>query len=325
MIRHVLVLLVLILAGCSPAAEVQEPEATPEAAATFQAISFLGDSLYGSAQAASDERQLSLLEEARAELAADPHDPEALVWVGRRLGYLQRYDQAIEAFGEGIEAHPGDARFYRHRGHRYISTRRLDEAISDFERAVALIQGTEDEVEPDGLPNERGIPTSTLHFNIWYHLGLAHYLLGDFERALDAYRECLEVSKNPDALVATSHWLYMILRRLDRRDEAARVLTPITADLDVIENAAYHDLLLMYKGERTAEDLLEPEDEASPSGAAVAYGVGNWYLYNDRHSEALEVFSRILEDRSQWPAFGYIAAEAEVARINGIPVGRERS
>ena len=60
---------------------------------------------------------------------------------------------------------------YRHRGHRYITVAQFDRAIADFEKAVALIKGTPDEIEPDGAPNPTGKPRSTLHFNIWYHLG----------------------------------------------------------------------------------------------------------------------------------------------------------
>ncbi len=112
---------------------------------------------------------------------------------------------------------------YRHRGHRFITLRCFDDAIKDFEKAAKLVKGKPDEVEPDGLPNARNIPTSTLQSNIWYHLGLAHYLKGDFGSARKAYREAEKVSKNPDMMVATTHWLYMTLRRLGREKEATRI------------------------------------------------------------------------------------------------------
>ena len=48
--------------------------------------------------------------------------------------------------------------------------------------------------------------------------------------------------------------------------------------------------------------------------ATQGYGVGNWYLYNGDEDRALEIFERIIEGTS-WAAFGYIAAEAEVARM----------
>jgi tetratricopeptide (TPR) repeat protein len=178
------------------------------------------------------------LAEARQRSYADPGDADASIWLGRRTAYLGRFRDAIELYTRGMQRHPRDPRFYRHRGHRYITIRDFDRAIADLDRAASLVGGREDEIEPDGIPNARNIPTSTLQSNIWYHLGLAHYLEGDFERALRAYRSCLDVSKNPDMLVATSHWLYMTLRRLGRDAEAARVLEPIRPDLDVIENRA---------------------------------------------------------------------------------------
>ncbi len=82
----------------------------------------------------------------------------------------------------------------------------------------------------------------------WYHRGLAYYHTGRFEEALQAYRECLQVSNNPDALVTTSYWLYMTLRYLGKETEANRVLESITSDMDIIENHSYHRLLLRNQG-----------------------------------------------------------------------------
>ncbi len=225
--------------------------------------------------------------EARAAYEKKRDDADALIWLGRRTAYLGRFDEAIRLYTEGIRRHPRDARLYRHRGHRLITTRRFREAVRDLERAAELIKGRADEVEPDGLPNARNVPTSTLNSNVWYHLGLAHYLLGDFRRALEAYRECGKFSKNADMLVATSHWLYMTLRRLKREEEARRVLEGITADMDIIENRDYQRLLLMYKGETTPERLLaDASKEKSGVGyATIAYGVGNWHVYNGRRRE----------------------------------------
>ncbi len=261
--------------------------------------------------------QQAHLEAAAAALRSDLDDADARIWIGRRNAYLGRYDTAIKSFTFGLERHPGDARFPRHRGHRYITTRQLGLAVADLERAAELRSGSEDEVEPDGLPNERNIPTSTLHSNIWYHLGLAHYLQGDFEQALEAYRECMQFSTNPDMLSATSHWLYMTLRRLGRDDEAAAVLEPIDEGLDIIENHDYHRLLLMYKGAREPAALLEPAEGTEVTGtgfATTAYGVGNWHLYNGESERAIPIFERIVATES-WAAFGYIAAEAELARL----------
>jgi tetratricopeptide (TPR) repeat protein len=153
-----------------------------------------------------------------------------LIWLGRRSAYLGRYKDSINIYSEAIKSSPRDARPYRHRGHRFITLRCFDLAIADFVQAAKLIKGKPDEIEPDGVPNSRNIPTSTLQSNIWYHLGLAHYLKGNFKEALVAYREAEKVSTNPDMLVATTHWLYMTLRRLGREKEASIEVAKIKPD-----------------------------------------------------------------------------------------------
>ncbi len=248
---------------------------------------------------------------ARAAYEANPNDADAIIWLGRRTAYLGRYAEAIQIFTEGLDKHPRDARMYRHRGHRFITLRQFDHAIADLNKAAEIIRGRPDEIEPDGLPNARNIPTSTLQSNIWYHLGLAHYLKHDFERALNAYRECLAVSKNPDGIVSTSHWLYMILRRLGRPADAEKVLEPISVDMEIIENNAYHKLLLMYRGEVSPEELEAAQDPKTVDGTTILYGIGNWHLYGGQPERARPIFERITQG-PQWSAFGYIAAEREL-------------
>jgi len=251
---------------------------------------------------------------AKADYDRDPSSVDNAIWLGRRLAYLGRFSEAIDTFTQGILKHPNDARLYRHRGHRYITTRRFDLATEDLQKASQLIAGKADEVEPDGAPNKAGIPRSTLQSNIWYHLGLAQYLSGDFTSALASYREGMKVSRvNDDMLVATSDWLYMTLRRLKRDAEARQVLEPIREQMDVIENGAYHARLLMYKGLRTPESVLNLNTADDIQIATQGYGVGNWYLVNGDRAKARSMFDRVLAGKAT-TAFGFIAAEVDVKR-----------
>ena len=259
------------------------------------------------------------LNEARELFDKDPKSVDRIIWLGRRTAYLGRYKDAIKIYTDGIKQFPADARLYRHRGHRFITLRCFDKAIADFEKASKLIKGRPDEIEPDGLPNARNIPTSTLQSNIWYHLGLAHYLKGDFRRALNAYREAEKVSTNPDMLVATAHWLYMTLRRLGREEEAKKSVAAIRDDLDVIENADYYNLIRLYQGKLQPADLIKESQPAdSLSNASIGYGLGNWFLYNGQQAEAIKIFRRIAAG-NQWASFGYIAAESELKRFQNSP------
>jgi len=278
-----------------------------------EATSLIGKPLFSPPVAeAARARMEGDLATARAAWEKDRGNADAHIWFGRRTAYLGRFREAIKIYTDGIAKHPADARFYRHRGHRYITVREFDRAIADLEKAAALVKGKPDEVEPDGQPNARNIPTSTLHSNIWYHLALAYYLKGDFERAIPAWRTTRDVGKNPDNLVSASHWLYTSLRRAGRTADAAAVLTPITDTLDVIENSSYHLLLLLYKGERTEEQVLKAAGEGAPA-SAVRYGVSAWHLYNGRPAEARKLWDALVAG-SDWPSFGFVGAEVELAR-----------
>lgn len=251
------------------------------------------------------------LAEAKSDYEKNPN-AETLIWLGRRIAYLGDYKESIKIFTEGINKFPKDARFYRHRGHRFITIRCFDEAIKDFEKAAKLIKGKADEIESDGLPNARNIPTSTLQSNIYYHLGLAYYVKGNFKKALKAYREALIVSKNNDMLVATIHWLYMTLRRLKKDKEAEKAIAQVEDNLEIIENDDYYKLIKLYQGKLKPEDLLKLDTD-SLGNVSLGYGVGNWYLYNGKTVEAMKIFRQI-NIGNQWASFGFIAAEAELRR-----------
>jgi hypothetical protein len=106
----------------------------------------------------------------------------------------------------------------------------------------------------------------------------------------------------------------MSLRRLGKVREAEAVLIPISAKMDVIENTAYHRLLLLYKGELKPSDILPDQETPTLENVTTAYGVANWHLYNGRKDEAAKLFQQITAVKSQWTSFGYLAAEAELAR-----------
>jgi len=283
-------------------------ENLPEVAQGAQAVSLTGDALIA---AAPGQGTLDRLAAAKKDYDDNPHDADNIIWYGRRTAYTGDYRGAIEIFSIGIKEFPNDARMYRHRGHRYISIREFDRAIHDLERAATLIEGTENETEPDGLPNALNIPISSLHGNTWYHLGLAYYLKQDWPNAYRAYTAGFNAGRNDDNRVSTTHWLYMILRRMGDRDAADNVLDVISADMNVIENTVYHNLCLFYKGELSLEEMLG-DDADNPTGAAAAYGVANWYFYNGDEAEAQTRLESLLATDS-WSAFGYIAAEADLA------------
>ncbi len=299
----------------TPAAGAATPAPAPTSQPEPEARSVTGRPLFPMELPEQERARLQTnLDAAEAELAKSPDSADALIWVGRRQGYLWQYRDAIATFTKGIERFPDDARFYRHRGHRYITVRDFDKAIADFEKAVTLIKGQPDEIEPDGAPNAAGTPRSTLQFNIWYHLGLAYYLKGDYANAARAYDACMKVSDNDDSVAATSDWQWMTYMRMGNKAAAAKVLERITPKMDILENGSYHRRLLMYKGLEKPEALLDTANADDLTIATQGYGVGNYYFVMGDTAKAKEIFDKVLAGR-QWAAFGYIAAEVDRARM----------
>ncbi len=308
------ILTVSIIGGCSTG-----PRA---GGGVYEAMSLQGKPLY------APDLPLDVMQERGQKLGRahinyilNPGDEQMVIWFGRRLAYIGRYNEAIDVYTKGIGSHPESYRIRRHRGHRYITLRKFDEAIDDLAHAVELIKGVPDEIEADGLPNAMRIARSTTHTNIYYHLGLAYYLTRQFEKSRQTFIIGLDASSNDDMRCAMAYWLYLSLRRLGLDVVADSVLEPINEDMEVIENMSYQSLLLMFKGEYAPEDLFpSPGSEESVGttegsntidDATMAYGLGIWRLVSGDMEGARRVFLDIT-DGEAWPAFGHIAAEAEL-------------
>jgi len=245
---------------------------------------------------------------------ADSTNDEHIIWYGRRLAYLGKYKEAIAIYTKGINLYPDNARFYRHRAHRYITLRCFDNAITDLKKAVELIRDQIDEIEQDGLPNEKNIPTSTLHTNIYYHLGLAYYLKSDNRQALLAWEKCLDIADNDDMKVATVNWLNITLRKMGRQKDAEQHLKAVSNEMEIIENHDYFDILMMYKTNDENKLLEKTRNQETLSNATLGFALGTYYQIKDNKDRAKELFEKVVAGK-QWSSFGYIAAEVELARM----------
>lgn len=303
----------LLVAGCAFAVAVQAQ--APEAPAGAETVSLFGEPLTRVPMSAEQRREREArYAEARAAAAARPDDVEAQIWHGRRAAWLGHLREAVDVFTRALTRFPDDPRLLRHRGHRYITLRRFDLAAADLEKAARLVAGRPDEAETGETPSRA--PADSLRSNIWYHLGIARYLAGEFEPALRAHQECLRLPATPDREAGARFWSYLALRRLGREVEARQVLAPVRPNMAVLDNRAYLLLMMMYKGELTPDALLAPDaagnDPLDP--AILRYGVGVWYLVEGKRDEALRIDREVLS-LGQWHSFVHIAAEADLRRL----------
>jgi tetratricopeptide (TPR) repeat protein len=286
----------------------------------YETVSLLGKKLLPVTLTGKTKRSRERsLKKALDNYTENPDSLEYIIWYGRRLSYAYQYKRAIEVYTKGLEKHSDSYKLYRHRGHRYLTLRKFNKAIEDLEKAVFFSRNAPIEMEKDGLPNRRNIPRNSVQFNIWYHLGLAYYLTGNYDKSVSAYKKCLMIANNDDMLVSASDWLYMTYRKTGNSVAAEALLEPIKRRMNIVENYSYHRRLLMYKGMNQPSQLFNIDNinTVSIDQLTLGYGVGNWYYYNGKTEKAVTIFNKLLES-PYWPSFGYMAAEVELANIKRL-------
>ncbi|MGH7538903.1 MAG: tetratricopeptide repeat protein [Gemmatimonadales bacterium] len=236
------------------------------------------------------QRDTGAVARAESALGADPRSIDRIIQLGLARSAVRQYREAIATFSRGIEIAPNNAVVYRWRGHRYLSIRELDKARADLTRGLAL--------------------DSTLYAG-WYHLGIVRYVSGDFSEAADAFAHALPSAPDSAERAGSIDWLWMSLSRAGRRAEARAVLE--RTDSLPPENA-YTRRLRLYRGLIGPDQLLTPTDTTDIAVATLSYGVGNWYLVRGDTTHARQWFERSVRSGG-WPAFGFIASEAELRRF----------
>ena len=217
-------------------------------------------------------------------LAADPANAQLLLKLAQAQAAVWQDREAVATLTRALAASPNDAQLYTERGHRELPLHEFAQARADLTRAV--------ELDPKRM-------------DAYYHLGLSNYFLGDFARAADAFRHAVEFAPNTDDLINSTNWLYASLRRADQPDEAAKAAAAITPEM---KNTADHTLFYLnlvrfFQGALPEAQALPAEPPAGNTDMetelrfdTVAYGIGNWHLYNRDAAAAEQYFRRVLKD-----------------------------
>jgi tetratricopeptide (TPR) repeat protein len=238
---------------------------------------------------------------AQKNVAADPKKPELLLKLAQAQVSVWQDKEAVETLTRALAVSPASASLYTERGHREVPLRRFTEARADLSRAA--------ELNPKDMA-------------AYYHLGLAHYFLSEFSPAADAFRKAVETAPTTDEVINATNWLYAALRRAGRREEAAKALEAVPAEMTNKEphTKFYLNLVRFYQGRMSEADALPPEPPAGNTDQevelpfdTVAYGIGNWHLYNGEIAKAREYFHRVLKGHV-WITWGFVGSETELLR-----------
>jgi tetratricopeptide (TPR) repeat protein len=269
-----------------------------DAKLVLQVTSPLGTKFYSIA----DEK--GVVAEAQKALAADPKSPALLLKLAQAHAAVWQDREAVEACTRGLAVDPDNADLLTERGHRELPLREFQKARADLSQAAKL--------------NPKNMAA-------YYHLGLAHYFLGEFAASAEAFRSAVETAPNTDERINSTNWLYAALRRDGRKEDAAKAAAVITPEMQNKEPHTLHylNLVRLFQGRMTETEVVPPEPprdgsdtEAELRFDTVAYGVGNWHLYNGEPAKAQEYFKKVLQGKV-WITWGFVGSEREMAAASG--------
>lgn len=224
-------------------------------------------------------------------LAADPRNIQKFIALGVAQAGARQMQEAVQTFTRALALAPNDPMLYRWRGHRNLSVRQFDRAMADLTRGYGL---------------------DSTNYGILYHLGVLRFVRGDFNAAADAFARAQPRAPDAGELAGSTDWLWMSLQRAGRAKEAEAMLARRPDSLTT--TAAYARRLKLYRGEIVPDAVLTPSDTGDVDVATLSYGLGNWYLVRGDTARAKTWFQRSIASGG-WPAFGFIASEAELARL----------
>ena len=67
-------------------------------------------------------------------------------------------------------------------------------------------------------------------YALWYHLSLARYLKGNFQKAATTYDNCVRKAETPENRTSCKAWQYLALVRAGRKAEAQALLDGFAPD-----------------------------------------------------------------------------------------------
>ncbi len=304
--KHVILLaLLLVAAACN------SPRTADQAAPEPETMSFSGQPLYAkpadSAAVAKNDslvRTLAL----KGELTEDDY-----IAIGRSYVGLYQFRKAVETFSGGLLRYPDSYKLLRYRGHRYINLRELDKAITDLNRAEELIRNQPPVYEIDAS----GKPGPSYQHNIWYHIGLYHFLKRNYVAGAEAFEKSLATAYAGNDKAGASDWLYNCYMRAGMPDKAAAVAKPFTLEFDIEpKDYPYYRRLLLFNNVIQPSELVnenKPVDSLTLLDMTRLYGLANYYQYRGDSAKAQSLYAKVLQSK-EWAGFAYASAELDIAK-----------
>lgn len=207
--------------------------------------------------------------------ASNNNAPASDEYISRAVSNLKkgRIEDAVSDFTRAIALGPQNALVYNARGSAYFQLNQFDNAVSDYNKAI--------EIKPDLAA-------------AYQNRGSVYYRQGLFDNAISDYNKALEINPNLAASYQDRGSIYLILRRFDEAvsdyDKAIE-LNPENADSYNLRGNTYY-----IKG-RIDEAIADYTRaiEINPRLAAAYYNRGSAYYADAKIDSASNDYKKALE------------------------------
>ena len=233
---------------------------------------------------------------------AKPQTYENLLALADALCWQLRFREAIDVLTQAIALCPERMEAYRKRGPKYLDTLQFENALADYIRCE----------QADGVSVESR-----------YRIGMAHYMMRKYEKAIAAFSGSLAiVPPDDDMYIADVYWLVLSQLRAEKADEAQKTLKQhYRPDMYVGHHTAYEKAMRVAAG-FAQPDAMIAELEAEPDDlqyAMAAYGICVWLESRGEAEKAAALRKKLLARDGFWFCFSYLAAYHDHAGTPPIP------
>lgn len=234
-------------------------------------------------------------EKARKNAVLWPGDYSARVLYGKALAMQFRFREASEEYAEAIAIEPTRFEARLLRAAALTDSLRLKEAKEELKTAAHFAGMTDD---------------------ILYRLGIVAYFSRDFAEAGQLFRKAVDTSSPEDMIsVASIDWCWMSARR-SGNDALAKEAIGLFPGFEG-RPSAYELRCAVYSGKMSLEDGIQYSKSLTSVVPIIttSYGLSLFCLVNGKPETAAKLRKRVLEQRTYWTAYGYIAAYLDEAEL----------
>ena len=222
---------------------------------------------------------------------AKPQTYETLLELADALCWQLRFREAIDALTQAVKLEPERMEAYRKRGPKYLDTLQFENALGDYMRCE----------QADGV--------SVMSR---YRIGMAHYLMGQYDAAISAFSKSLALApQDDDMYIAALYWLVLSQLRAGKADAAQKTLQQhYRPDMYVGHHTAYEKAMRAAAGCARVEDVLAELDEEPDDlqYAMTAYGLYVLLESGGKTEKAAALQEKLLARSGFWLCFSFLAA-----------------